>query len=49
MEGIELLEPLSNDETTGLVRGVARLGAGRVQVLDVERLEARVAGLFEGR
>lgn len=49
VEGIELLEPLSNEETTGLVRGVARLGAGRVQVLDVEHLEARVAGLFEGR
>lgn len=49
VEGIELLEALSSEEATGLVRGVARLGAGTVQLLDVERLEARVAGLFRGR
>jgi purine-binding chemotaxis protein CheW len=51
VEGIELLEQLSpaSDEATGLVRGVARLGPTTVQVLDVERLDARVAGLFRGR
>jgi purine-binding chemotaxis protein CheW len=51
VEGIELLEQLSPpaEEPTGLVRGVARQGSARVQLLDVERLEARVAGLFRGR
>jgi purine-binding chemotaxis protein CheW len=51
VEGIEQLEPLAAvaEETTGLVRGVAQLGAARVQVLDAERLDARVAGLFQGR
>jgi purine-binding chemotaxis protein CheW len=51
VEGIELLEQLStsSEEATGLVRGVARFGPAKVQVLDVERLDARVAGLFRGR
>jgi purine-binding chemotaxis protein CheW len=51
VEGIEQLEttPSEVDEATGLVRGVARLGAATVQVLDVEGLDARVAALFRGR
>jgi purine-binding chemotaxis protein CheW len=51
VEGIEQLERLSSDgsEATGLVRGVAPLGTSKVQVLDVEGLDARVAGLFRGR
>jgi purine-binding chemotaxis protein CheW len=49
VEGIELLELLSAGGATGLVRGVARLGPAQVQLLDVERLEAQVAGLFRGR
>jgi purine-binding chemotaxis protein CheW len=51
VEGIEQLERLSSDgpEATGLVRGVAALGTSKVQVLDVEGLDARVAGLFRGR
>jgi purine-binding chemotaxis protein CheW len=51
VEGIERLERVSTDglEVTGLVRGVAPLGTSKVNVLDVEGLDARVAGLFRGR
>jgi purine-binding chemotaxis protein CheW len=51
VEGIEQLDRVSTDapEATGLVRGVARLGPTDVNVLDVEGLDARVAGLFRGR
>ena len=49
VEGIEQLEPVSNEAATGLVRGVALLGASPVKLLDVESLDARVAGLFRGR
>lgn len=51
VEGIEQLDRVSSagPESTGLVRGVARLGHSTVQVLDVEELDARVAGLFRGR
>lgn len=51
VEGIEHLGPVSTEaaEATGLVRGVAQLGASLVKVLDVEGLDARVAGLFRGR
>jgi len=48
VEGIEGLE-VPSTPATGLVRGVARLGAVKVQVLDVEELDARVTGLFRGR
>jgi purine-binding chemotaxis protein CheW len=50
VEGIEQLE-VSTDaaEATGLVRGVAQLASSTVNVLDVEGLDARVAGLFRGR
>ncbi len=51
VEGIEQLDRVSSEgpEPTGLVRGVVRLGPSTVQVLDVEELDARVAGLFRGR
>lgn len=51
VEGIEQLERLVTGvpDPTGLLQGVARLGAGEVQVLDSEALDARVAGLFQGR
>lgn len=51
VEGIEQLQRVSSEglESTGLVRGVAHLGSSTVQVLDVEALDARVAGLFRGR
>jgi purine-binding chemotaxis protein CheW len=48
VEGIELLETLPA-EVAGLVRGMARLGTAEVSVLDVEGLDARVTGLFQGR
>jgi hypothetical protein len=49
--GIEQLDGVMGGEPegTGLVRGVASLGSAEVRVLDVERLDARVAGLFGGR
>lgn len=51
VEGIEQLETPSAEpeQSTGLVRGVARLGSATVNVLDVEGLDARVAALFRGR
>ena len=48
--GIEVLgASTATAESTGLVRGVARRGADAVSILDVELLDARVAGLFRGR
>jgi purine-binding chemotaxis protein CheW len=45
----ELERPFTQAEGTGLVRGVAHLGDFEVQLLDVETLDARVTGLFQGR
>ncbi|HMK71974.1 MAG TPA: chemotaxis protein CheW [Myxococcaceae bacterium] len=51
VEGIEHLDRVVAGGTapTGLVRGVARLGAVEVGMLDVEELDARVTALFRGR
>jgi purine-binding chemotaxis protein CheW len=51
VEGIEELQRVvaATDDNTGLVRAVARLGAVEVSLLDPEALDARVAGLFQGR
>jgi purine-binding chemotaxis protein CheW len=51
VEGIEELGRVSSkaQEAEGLVRGVAQLGPREVNVLDVESLDARVSGLFQGR
>jgi purine-binding chemotaxis protein CheW len=51
VEGIEQLEGVvtGTPDPTGLLQGVARLGAGEVHLLDAEALDARVAGLFQGR
>ncbi|HXX31139.1 MAG TPA: chemotaxis protein CheW [Myxococcaceae bacterium] len=51
VEGIEQLERVVRSATEGmdLVRGVARLGAVQVGVLDVDLLDVRVTALFRGR
>jgi purine-binding chemotaxis protein CheW len=51
VEGIEQLERISSGspEASGLVRGVAHMGQREVKLLDVEGLDARVTGLFQGR
>lgn len=51
VEGIEHLDRAvgGGTTTTGLVRGVARLGEVEVGMLDVDELDARVTALFRGR
>ena len=51
VEGIEHLDRVvsSATATSGLMRGVARLGEVEVGVLDVDELDARVTALFRGR
>jgi len=49
VEAIEELSRLPEAKAgTGLVQGVALWGSLEVRVLDVEALEARVTGLFQG-